>query len=178
MLTEDQKSLLRAEEVFRAQVRQEFAGRKEEPTRWSRAAAFLGTPLGLTFLSMVLIPAFLWVANFVEHYYATRDQHAEVIQNLDLEISYRLSTANAAYPAGGGMESTFFAELNNPRDSWFPQFQGKTTSILMFQLERTVPDEKKEAVKLAREALTKKKRDALRIRDWLPPEPPVVEPQG
>jgi hypothetical protein len=103
MLSEDQKSLIRAEEAFREAVRAELAAGKGERSRWQKIVDFLNMPVGGWVLGTVLVAgfSFLWTQAYerlhvVEREVAERRANAQK----DVELVTRLlpSLANVGTP--------------------------------------------------------------------------------
>jgi predicted outer membrane lipoprotein len=98
VLSEEQKSLIRAEEAFREAVRAELAAEKGGRSRWQRLVDFLNMPIGGWVLGTVLVAAFsfLWTQAY-ERLHATERELAERRANAqkDVELVTRLLPALA-----------------------------------------------------------------------------------
>src|SRR2546428_496097 len=88
MLTDAEKERVRAEEVFREEVRRSLQPLR---TRWQRLYDFLNSTLGIFLLSSVLVTglsgAYTWYSQQRQEKTAT----FELQRKLDAEIAYRLT---------------------------------------------------------------------------------------
>ena len=86
MLTDEEKSKLKAEEIFKGEVRKSLNTNKRS-TVWT----FLNSGLGLWFLSTIVIGLFTYFFNeYKEKQNATKDREVKIKQ-LDLEVESRIS---------------------------------------------------------------------------------------
>src|SRR6266853_1536157 len=90
MLSEVQKEAIRAEEIYRREVRQEEEHQKPLPSTGERAFAFLNSGLGLFLLSTVVVGVFSWSYGEISHAREKRLHAEEMTQMLRLEIGNRL----------------------------------------------------------------------------------------
>jgi hypothetical protein len=155
-LSETERQRIRAEEIFRAEVQKELQGPESPPSPASKVIAAFNRPLGLWFLSSVVLGLLGWAyATWEEDRAAKAQTRAEIIR-LDIEIYGRVRQSaqrlEAATNAVGLRESIgmldegsgIFAELENR------SFEGMLLALLWL-----VPDEEKGELENAREAWEK-----------------------
>ena len=98
MLSEEQKSLIRAEEAFREAVRTELAAGKGARSSWQKVLDFLNMPIGGWVLGTVLVAAFsfIWTQAY-QRLHAAERELAERRANAqkDVELVTRLLPALA-----------------------------------------------------------------------------------
>jgi hypothetical protein len=90
MLTDVQKELIRAEEVYRQEVRRELEKQEAAPSKAARVFSFLNCGLGLFLLSTVFVSFFSWGYGEVSGARERKAKAAETAQKLRLEIVNRL----------------------------------------------------------------------------------------
>jgi predicted outer membrane lipoprotein len=103
MLSEEQKSLIRAEEAFREAVRAELAAGKGERSRWEKVVDFLNMPIGGWVLGTVLVAAFsfLWAQAYDRLHAAERDlaeRRANAQKDVELVTRLLPALANVGTP--------------------------------------------------------------------------------
>jgi hypothetical protein len=103
MLSEDQKSLIRAEEAFRDAVRAELAAGKGERSRWQKVVDFLNMPVGGWVLGTVLVAgfSFLWTQAYERLHVAEREiaeRRANAQKDVELVTRLLPSLANVGTP--------------------------------------------------------------------------------
>jgi len=86
MLTDEEKSKIKAEEVFREEVRKSLNTRKNSAF-WT----FLNSGLGIWFLSTIVIGLFTYFFNEYKEAQKTTKERDSSIKQLDLEIESRIS---------------------------------------------------------------------------------------
>lgn len=88
MLTEEEKARLKAEEIFRDEVRKSLPAKKSKPNSvWT----FLNSGLGIWFLSTIVIGFFTYLFNEYKENKKTATEQETKIQQIDLEIESRIS---------------------------------------------------------------------------------------
>ncbi len=92
-LSEDDRARLRAEEVFRHEVRSELEHSRKQPGRVERLLKFLNQPVILWLLSSVVVGLITWQYTRWEERQAQQRQVQAEVRNLDLEIHGRLRRA-------------------------------------------------------------------------------------
>ncbi len=151
MLSEEEKSRIRSEEIFRAEVRRELEA-KAPPARPNRIWTLLNSSFALWFLSSVVLAG---LTTAVTSYQAKRSEHqrkAEIERRLDTEISSRIGLALRVVrleqakialgdaPPPGFPDGTALAYLDNsfgsdPREfSVYPEYKTRTFRSLVFEL--------------------------------------------
>ncbi|MGH8427839.1 MAG: hypothetical protein ACRES7_07650 [Gammaproteobacteria bacterium] len=96
MLTEEEKTRIRAEEVFRLEVRGELEAKKPHPSLPQRLGAWLNSAFALWLLSSILLTGLTAAYTAYQNHHAEQLRRAETEQRLDTEISGRMSDALAA----------------------------------------------------------------------------------
>jgi hypothetical protein len=91
-LSDDDRARVRAEEIFRSEVRSQLANR-ERPSRGARLLEFLNQPVILWLLSSVVVGLISWQYTRWEERQAQQRQIQAEVRNLDLEIHGRLRRA-------------------------------------------------------------------------------------
>jgi hypothetical protein len=160
MLTEDEKSRIRAEEIFRSEVRCELEARKASPPQ-QRLWTLLNSSFALWFLSSVVLAGLTTAVTF---YQSKRGEHlrrAEAVRHLDTEISSRIGLAQRVVrlqqsslapgygPLSAGdiygtavdyLDNSFATRPADPQDfSIYPEYKSRTFRSLIFELT-TVAD--------------------------------------
>jgi hypothetical protein len=151
MLTEKEKSRIRAEEIFRAEVRQELEA-KRAPSHAPRIWTFLNSSFALWFLSSVVLASLTAAVTSYQAKHREQSRKAEIERRLDTEISsrigltlrvVRLEQAKIAHgdaqPPGtayGTAES--YLDNSFPNTSWdfsiYPEYKARTFRSLVFEL--------------------------------------------
>ena len=103
MLSEEQKSLIRAEEAFRESVRAALAADKGERSRWQKIVDFLNMPVGGWVLGTVLVAgfSFLWTQAYERLHVAEREiaeRRANAQKDVELVTRLLPSLANVGTP--------------------------------------------------------------------------------
>jgi hypothetical protein len=160
MLTEEESTRIRAEEIFRLEVRRELAaskpGRSVRDSFWS----LLNSSFILWFLSSVVLASVTTAFTYYQSSRGEQIRKAELEGRLDTEISNRISLALAglrtdqksiehgkSYPANliyrntqSYLDNFFITDPSNRRDfSIYPEYRQRTFRSLIFEL-RTVVD--------------------------------------
>lgn len=151
MLSEEEKSLIRTEEIFRAEVRRELEA-KEPPSHAKKVWTFLNSSFALWFLSSVVLAG---LTTAVTAYQAKRSEQLRKVQierRLDTEISSRIGLTlrtvrlERAKIAGGEAQGpgtaygTAESYLDNsfPKTSWdfsiYPGYKARTFRSLVSEL--------------------------------------------
>ena len=91
MLTEEDKSHIREEEVYRSEIRRELETQKSTTmTPGSRAWAFVQTPLGIWVLSTVLVGLIAWGYAQLQSALQRSTQKSQLIERTDTEAKSRV----------------------------------------------------------------------------------------
>lgn len=146
MLTDEQKTTIRMEEVYRAEVRDELAARRPKGLP-ARVWRFLNANVVVWFLGSV-------VATGIVIFVDGRDQRraaAELQQKLDTEIAARVYRARGYLEKMEGSEATVLnvadvlRDIGPVRDQPYPmgvfsEFGQRTLESLLWELATTVED--------------------------------------
>ena len=155
MLTDEQKSLIREEEIYRDEVRKSLSTRE---TRKTRILTFLNTPFALWVLSSILLTALTatWSA-----WSSQRDKDRardERIARIKTEIAYRLSQAEQNLNSFNDPNFILSAQLAPVTDPTyvgaiagapaFPEFEKRSVKSLLIEWQ-TMTSENKEKNNIA-----------------------------
>jgi hypothetical protein len=153
MLTDEEKLRIRAEEIYRDELRRALNGHQSPPGRLVRLTRFLNTSLGIWFLSTVIVGVATF---FAAQWRVSREEqsvNAAQVARLDLEIATRLDRfANAVNGlVGFTAYADALAALNRPSDadpdgSAYPEYRGLALTSLIHELGARVPSEEKPPV--------------------------------
>nr|WKN38232.1 hypothetical protein K4G66_05900 [Tunicatimonas sp. TK19036] len=88
MLTDDEKARIKAEEVYREEIKKSLADKKQDSNPFW---VFLNSGLGLWFLSTIVIGLFTYLFNEYKEDKRTNAEQESKIKQLDLEIESRIS---------------------------------------------------------------------------------------
>jgi len=158
MLTEEEKSRVRAEEIFRAEILRDLQANKPRSNH-QRLWTLLNSSFALWFLSSVVLAG---LTTAVTYYQAKRGEHlrkAELERRLDTEISGRIALARrgahldekriaqgadystqAVYnTAQFYLDNSFITGSSHLYDfSLYPEYQTRTFRSLVFELRSVV----------------------------------------
>jgi hypothetical protein len=159
MLTEQERSQIRSEEIFRLEVIRELEANKPSLAGRKRLWVLLNSSFALWFLSSVVLAGLTaWFAN----YQSRRNEQtrkAETVQRLDTEIGNRMSQALAglrideqrikqqpSFPPMAiygnvvfYLDNSFINVRTNPRDfSIYPDYRGRSFRSLVLELRSLV----------------------------------------
>ncbi len=159
MLTEEERIRIRAEEVFRLEIRRELEARKPHPSRREQLWLLLNSSFALWFLSSVVLTGL--GAAFASH--RTRQiaqaRRVEIKRRLDTEISNRIAEALTGSRTNAGrieqgqpysprdiytdtvgyLDNFFITNPSNPRDfSIYPDYRNRGFRSLIFELSTVV----------------------------------------
>jgi hypothetical protein len=101
MLNNEERQRLRAEEIFRQEVRRDIEARSQDRSRRAKFWHALNTPFVLWVLSSIVIGSFGWAFSTFQ---ASRDEKArslELVRKLDTEIANRIQDALTSLAALG-----------------------------------------------------------------------------
>lgn len=91
MLLEENKTRIRAEEIFRQEVRREIESRKTEHSRGKQFWSLLNSSFALWFLSSVVLASLTAAITMHQRSHADQMQKAEVQRRLNTEIGSRVA---------------------------------------------------------------------------------------
>jgi hypothetical protein len=155
MLTEEEKSRIRTEEIFRTEVRRELET-TETPSHAKNIWTFLNSSFALWFLSSVVLAGLTTAVTSYQAKHKEQSRRAEIERRLDTEISSRIGLTlrvlrleqadiarGEAQPAGtayGKAES--YLDNSFPKTSWdfsiYPEYKARTFRSLIFELTSVV----------------------------------------
>lgn len=163
MLTEDEKRRIRAEEIFRLEVRAELKAEMPPPSWRQRLGSWLNSSFGLWVLSSIALTGLTTGYTYYQNMRAEEVKKAEAVRRLDLEIAGRISAALAelralklligqncppatnadptdAYgTAADYLDNYFYISEKNPIDlSTYPEYQKRNFRSLIFELKSLV----------------------------------------
>jgi hypothetical protein len=171
MLTEEERTRIRAEEIFRLEVRGELEASKPRSSRRQRLGSWVNSSFGLWVLSSVVLTGLTTAFTYYQSWRSDRMRKEEIEQRLDIEISNRMSSALARlrivqHDIGQGtfsppadiygdvvfyLDNFFIYNPSNPQDlSIYPEYQKRNFRSLVFELSTVV---KPSALPELREAL-------------------------
>ncbi|XKE46110.1 hypothetical protein LG302_02940 [Halomonas organivorans] len=149
-ISEDRKREIRAEEVFRAEVRHELATQaRQDHGVMGKIAAFMDTKHGMFFASSVLLPLLVWFYSYATNYYASQADRQQYHEKLEYEVQARLSRFSGKLESGN---VTGFRE-DVDRDHLYPQLAGYGMEMLLVELARTAPGDEVIALEDIRKAM-------------------------
>jgi len=90
MLSDEEKQHLRAEEIFRQEVRLELKAAAPKQSKMGRFWSALNTPFVLWMLSSVLIGFFGWAYSTIQSSRDANARNEELVRKLDVEITNRI----------------------------------------------------------------------------------------
>ena len=142
MLSEQEKNRIRAEEIFRLEVRESL----EDKSNQHKSKAFwklINSPFVLFLFSAIII-------SYLPSYYAKRQvqektkvENAKFSNKLDLEISARLNRYHILVVNPICMNDIFEAYKILNTYTVFPEFRAHSLKSLLWQLENVVPENQK-----------------------------------
>jgi cell division protein FtsL len=91
MLSDAEKERIRLEEILRNEIRNELAKNSAGTTASSKFWKFLNSTLGIWLLSAIFISGAGGAFTYVQQRQAEKQKEHDVVERLDLEISYRFS---------------------------------------------------------------------------------------
>jgi hypothetical protein len=154
MLSSEDEARIRAEEIYRTEVRDDIAAARHSKTEGARARfwRFVNSSLGIWFLSTLVVGTGSWLFSVWRDARTARRENTRTIQRLDIEITTRLdqfaSSVNGLL--GRHAYETALAALENPvgnpyAASAYPEFRERgLTSLIRELYERSPPEERKE----------------------------------
>jgi hypothetical protein len=156
MLTDEQKAQIRAEEIFRLEIRKELEASHSPSTRWARFWSLLNTSFALWFLSSVVLASLTATYTALQASKTEEARKAQLAARLDTEIGNRLSEALVALhndeidmTKGASyaprwiyanvvqyLDNFFIHDLKNPVDfSVYPEYRNRSFRSLILELE-------------------------------------------
>lgn len=151
-LSDEDKARVRAEEVFRHEVRSELEKAKDQPGRGERLLAFLNEPVILWLLSSIVVGLITWQYTLWQERQAQRQQVQAEVRNLDLEIHGRLRRAAERLSSARDMVGVREAirMLDEPSGT-FPDLAQRNLENLLISLTWLMPEKETAALQAARQ---------------------------
>lgn len=154
-LSKNQKAQIRAEEIYRNEVRKQLQKELKGDSWKSRTIKALNSPLAIWFLSTVVIGIFTLLYNKIKH----QKENSETILKLDREITSRLAYFEElvdhkkpkSFSEYHGLLSVL--RYDTPASRIFEGFRERTTTSMLVELSQRVPKKEKNDVKSAIDAL-------------------------
>ena len=139
-LTEDQKQEIRAEEIFREQVRAELAN--QHCNRRNRVWTFLNSAFCLWFLSSVILAVTTWAWTTIHEQRATEKKNAVKLMQLKAELTYDFwEFSGALGPAWNFTDYSKALARSLQRPNYhFSDFKGMTVDELLWIMGNIPPD--------------------------------------
>jgi hypothetical protein len=150
MLDDETKNRIRAEEIYREEVRKDLSYPKSVRKQiWS----LLNSPFGLWFLSSVVLAGLLFAINSLQQSEKERSEVRQTINSLALELQERFSVSATAIEKGSSNNSYSVAigRLNQATEI-FPKFRNRSFASLLQELALVVVKSKKAPVEAARKS--------------------------
>ena len=159
MITDEQKAQIRAEEIFRLELRRELKPSYSRNSRGARLWSLLNSSFALWFLSSVVLAALTSTYAAWQAKKSEEARKAEIARRLDTEIGNRLSQAlwalrddevgikkGSLYAprwiyanVGDYLDNFFVHDPSNPRDfSVYPEYRNRSFRSLILELDTVV----------------------------------------
>lgn len=148
-LTDAERDHIRLEESYRREVQAELAAPKAPPTKLSRLTDFFDSKMGFWLLTSLLVwPVGQYVDHLVARHKAAEESRAQAelnknrVDRIDLELSYRISTASiqlrAATDHAGVVAALRPLASVSQQDSppLFPEFKDYSALALLAEARR------------------------------------------
>jgi len=139
-LTEDQKQAIRAEEIFREQVREELANQHRD--HHNRVWTFLNSAFGLWLLSSVFLAVITWAWTTILEKRTTEKKNAATLVQLRVELDRDFWEFSGAFAPAWDFtrySKAFALYLQRP-NYHFSDFKDKTVDDLLW-IMGTIPPE-------------------------------------
>lgn len=151
MLTEEQKSTIRAEELYRDQVIKELDDHRPEETRPTRFWKFLNSSFGIWLLSTCVVGITTFTFTLISEGQKGNAVRKHVIERLDTEIAARLHALDIE---DYKVTSDSFLTLEVPKQSVFPsgifrEYRDRSFRSLLYELHSLVTSDEKTQIKEA-----------------------------
>lgn len=159
MLNEEEKARIRAEEIFRSEIRRELETHMPPPSRRERLWLLLNSSFALWFLSSIVLAGLTTGFAYYESWRRGQERKVEIERRLDTEISSRIESALYGLRADkvridqgevyaprwiysntqSYLDNFFVADPSNPRDfSIYPEYQKRNFRALIYELRSSV----------------------------------------
>ncbi len=171
-LSDQDRERIRAEEIFRFEVRKGIEHQEPEPSKWRQVCGFLNSTFGNFVCVAIVVPLFIWLFSAIQSNYAMTRVTEDLVRRLDTEISFRLrSYWYKLEKASTRAEVGEFVKSLDAEKWVFPEFSDRPMVSLMTELSRLIPEDRKADVEKARDALSRRNRNeltqVLTTRNWI-----------
>jgi hypothetical protein len=151
-LSEEARQRIRAEEIYREEVRREIGGAPRVQSSVSKVLGALNKPLALWFLSSVVLGLIGWAYAQWEEDRAVRAQNRAEIVKLDIEMYGRLQRCSARLAfARDSLGLREAIEMLDEGSGVFPALDNRSFAGLLLALNWLVPEEEKTDIASARD---------------------------
>jgi hypothetical protein len=163
MLSTEDKDRIRAEEVFREEVRRELADKKD-----GSVLRFLNSALGIWLLSTIVVGLFSWSYTVWKDSRASASQRAETVRRLEAEIASRVQFLQSYLPSVQNREDFWLAlwAVEQPRVtqvtlSVFPEYNSRGLTALLWELKTELPKHERPSIDKAINAAQRLSQERL-----------------
>jgi hypothetical protein len=152
MLSSEDQARVHAEEIYRAEIREEIAAARQSKnvTRGARVWSFINSSLGIWVLTTLVVGSGSWAFSVWRDARVAKRENVRTIQKLDIEITTRIdqfaSSVNGL--VSGHAYETALAALENPvgnpyAASAYPEFRERGLTSLIRELQERSPQQKR-----------------------------------
>jgi hypothetical protein len=161
VLSDSDKQRIRAEEIFRSEVRRELEAKKRQLRGWQRAWSLANTSFGIWFLSTIVIGLVTWSYSSVQEHARTNERKAETVRKLDTELTGRIHGAlvqlealrrrleGKAYDATRSETFATAVQALDSANSIYPEYRSRSFSSLVLELGLLVPIDEQASLRVA-----------------------------
>lgn len=136
-LSENQKALIEAEEIYREEVRNDLRSSHRPKGFLLKLFAFFNTSFGIAIWTAILVPASVALYAWRENSYITKRENQLTIQRLDREIAARLIGAEKEVHQsenGRDLKATV-RRINSTSRSLLPEYNNRELISVLLDLE-------------------------------------------
>jgi hypothetical protein len=151
MFDDAEKEKIRAEEIFRQEVRKELEAQKQQPRGWKWLWSLANTSFSIWFLSTIVVGFVTWSYSSVQERARSNASKAETVQKLDTELAGRVQGALATMQAlQRRLEAKAYFETRSATfgeavdalgraNSIYPEYRERSFGSLVLELQRLLP---------------------------------------